>query len=164
MPTPSFSPKVNKRPAGFEELISNEPHTVPVSFPYVIRLIEVPNYNPPVETISIPGYEMTTASPGPGQFQVNLIDGRITFHSSAAGADVVVTYFGLGSEVDALDINEVQDVITKLTQPLYFGRLTQAESDILVASLDFSAGGVMWFNGDSEQFEGWNGHNRIIVA
>lgn len=42
--------------------------------------------------------------PGPGEFAIHYGTGRLAFHSSAAGLDLLVDYRGTGSPVDAQDV------------------------------------------------------------
>lgn len=114
MPIP-YSQKTNERPLGQELSIVNEAHTVGIVgvatiLANMVKLIEVPSQN---YAITIPGYSVTTnPTPGNGQFYVDYVNGYLTFNSSANGNSVQVTYYGRGSEVDAVDIDEVQQPLS----------------------------------------------------
>lgn len=112
-----YSPKVNERPVGSELLISLEPHVVGIIgvatvVSNTVKLIEVPLQSTPTSTVVIPGYtETTNPTPGVGLFYVDYVNGYVTFNSSANGNSVQVTYYGRGSEIDAVDINELQEPV-----------------------------------------------------
>lgn len=109
--TISFTPKVNKRSPGSELAITNEVHTVSLSFPCTIKLIEVPLKDTPT-TVLISGFtEVRTLALAPGQFVVNYSTGYVTFDPSASGASVSASYKGTGSIVDAQDVNDIQDAV-----------------------------------------------------
>jgi hypothetical protein len=108
----TFTTKQNIRVTPFA--ISNEQHTVSLIAPYVVKLIEVPQQTVP-SSISIPGYlEVFTTPTSANQYQVNYASGYITFTMLAAGQTVSVSYNGLGSIVDAADIDTVQNAIVTL--------------------------------------------------
>lgn len=110
MPT-TFTTKVNKRVPGNELTITGESHTVSLSSPYQIKLIEVPLQEDP-STVTISGYtETTNSTPSSGQFHAKYTTGYITFHSSAAGNIVSVNYKGRGSIVDSTDVNSLQTAV-----------------------------------------------------
>lgn len=46
----------------------------------------------------------TFVAPGPGEYACHYGTGRLRFHSSAAGLDLLVDYRGIGSSVDAQDV------------------------------------------------------------
>lgn len=106
----AYKSKVNERVTGSP--ISLEPHTVGIVgvftvVPNVIRLVEVPQG--PGSAVSIYGYtETLTPSPSGTQFYVDYPTGVITFNASQNGHSVLVSYTGLGSEIAAEDINELQ--------------------------------------------------------
>ena len=112
-----YSTKVNRRPIGNEVLITAETHVIGIVgvstvMANTVKLIEVPRQDI-VSSIVIPGYsETTNPSPGTGEFYVDYINGYLTFNASANGNTVQVTYYGKGSEVDAVDINEVQEPLS----------------------------------------------------
>lgn len=112
-----YTPKIDERPIGQELLITNETHTVGIIGvstvdANMVKLIEVPLQSTPTSTVSIPGYaETTNPVPGVGFFYVDYVNGYITFNSSANGLVVQVTYYGRGSEIDAVDINELQEPV-----------------------------------------------------
>lgn len=105
--------KINERPIGFPSSITNESHIVGITGvqtvePNMVKLTEVPLSASP-STVLISGYtETLSTSPAPGTFFVNYDNGRLTFNSANNGASVSVSYQGLGSEPDAVDINELQ--------------------------------------------------------
>lgn len=113
MSTP-FVTRVDRRPIGQELFISGEAHTIPISSPYLVHLTEVPNLIVPTEDVVISGFTRVTGAPAPGQFLVNFSTGDITFNSSDNGASISVAYYGLGSELDASDINEMHAPINNL--------------------------------------------------
>src|SRR5579863_4564184 len=113
----NYTSKTNQRPIGQEILISNETHTVGIVgvatvLANMVKLIEVPSPN---FSVTVPGYSITTnPNPGNGQFYVDYVNGYLTFNASANGNSVLVTYHGRGSEVDAVDIDEVQEPLSVL--------------------------------------------------
>jgi len=106
----AYKSKVNERLIGSP--ISGESHTIGIVgvftvAPNVIRLVEVPQG--PAPAVTIPGYnEIITPSPTGVQFFVDYATGVITFDASQNGNVVSVSYTGLGSEIAAEDINELQ--------------------------------------------------------
>jgi hypothetical protein len=95
--------------------ILNEPHTVSLGsvqspyVPYTVKLVELPSTN---FTVTVPGYTQTASiTPGPGYFYVDFNTGYITFNPNVAGFNVVVSYSGLGSVVDAQDVDDIQTVL-----------------------------------------------------
>lgn len=111
----NYTSKTNARPLGQELLISNEAHTVGIVgvatvLANMVKLIEVPSQN---FAVTVPGYSITTnPTPGNGQFYVDYVNGYLTFNASANGNSVQVTYYGRGSEVDSVDIDEVQEPLS----------------------------------------------------
>src|SRR5579863_640370 len=111
----NFSTKQNYRITPLA--IVNEAHTIAVGsvqppyIPYTVKLIEVPSPNFPV---TVPGYTQTQSiTPGPGQYYVDFNTGYITFNSNVAGFSVFVSYNGMGSVVDAQDIDTIQTAINQ---------------------------------------------------
>ena len=112
----NYSQKTNERLIG--QAIVAESHMVgiigvAVVSPSLIRLIEVPQAPSPFSTVSITGSggpynEITIGSPTGGQFLVDYTTGVITFDVAQDGNTVLVSYIGLGSEIAAEDINELQ--------------------------------------------------------
>jgi hypothetical protein len=106
----AYKNKVNERLIGSP--ISGESHTIGIVGVFTvssgnIRLIEVPQG--PAPAVIIPGYnEIITGSPTGVQFIVNYETGVITFNASENGNVVSASYTGLGSEIAAEDINELQ--------------------------------------------------------
>lgn len=82
--------------------------------PGKVRLIEVPQQS--ISTpVSIPGYmEILSGSPSNSQFLVDYDTGAITFNTTQDGVTVSVSYAGLGSEIAAEDINELQDPLNSI--------------------------------------------------
>jgi hypothetical protein len=81
--------------------------------PGLIRLIEVPQG--PAPAVTIPGYtEITSGSPTGTQFLVNYETGVITFSTGLDGTTVTVSYVGLGSEIAAEDVNELQEPLNSI--------------------------------------------------
>jgi hypothetical protein len=94
--------------------LSNEQHIVSSMAPYVVKLIEVPQQTVP-SSVSIPGYlEVFTTPTSANQYQVNYATGYITFTMLAAGQTVFVSYNGLGSIVDAVDVDTIQNAVVTL--------------------------------------------------
>jgi len=106
----NYKTKVNER--AIPLAISSEQHTIGIVGVFtpalgLIRLIEVPQGPAPAVTIS--GYtEITSGSPTGTQFLVNYETGVITFSTAQDGNVVLASYTGLGSEIAAEDINELQ--------------------------------------------------------
>jgi len=106
----AYKSKQNERLIG--QPIVAEPHTIGIVGVFTvssgnIRLIEVPQG--PAPAVFIPGYnEIITGSPTGVQFIVNYETGVITFNASENGNVVSASYTGLGSEIAAEDINELQ--------------------------------------------------------
>lgn len=115
-----YSEKVNERIIG--QAIVNESHLVGIIgiATYAsaqINLIEVPQGPFPAVTVTGAGGPYTEiATPGPigGQFYVNYTTGVVTFDPAKNGDAILVSYTGLGSEIAAQDINEVQDPISSI--------------------------------------------------
>jgi hypothetical protein len=113
----NFSTKQNARLAGQELPIINEPHTILTSgvtnpyIPFTVKLIEIPSAN---FLVTVPGYTQTQSiTPSVGQYYVNYNTGYITFNSNVAGFNVFVSYSGLGSVVDAQDIDNIQTAVNQ---------------------------------------------------
>jgi len=84
--------------------------------PGKIRLVEVPQESI-LTPILIPGYtEILSGTPTSSQFLVNYSTGAITFNVSQDGVTVSVSYAGLGSEIAAEDINELQEPLNSIAQ------------------------------------------------
>jgi hypothetical protein len=80
--------------------------------PTMIKLVEVPRQDTPVSSVMVPGYtETTSPTPGSGQFYVDYVNGYITFNANATGLSVTVSYYGRGSEIDAIDVDELQQAV-----------------------------------------------------
>jgi len=111
----NYTTKTNARPLGQEISIVNEAHTVGIVgvatvLANMVKLIEVPSQN---YAVTVPGYSITTnPTPGNGQFYVDYVNGYLTFNPSANGNSVQVSYYGRGSEVDSVDIDEVQEPLS----------------------------------------------------
>ncbi len=108
----NYTIKVNERLISVP--ITAEPHVIGIvgiatAAPGLIRLIEVPEAPAPISTVSIPGYtEIPSGSPTSTQYVVNYTTGVITFNTSQDGLSVSVSYNGLGSEIAAEDVNDIQ--------------------------------------------------------
>jgi len=106
-----YSVKINERLSAAP--ISGESHIIGIVgvatyAPGLIRLVEVPQG--PAPAVTIPGYiEITSGSPSGTQFLVNYTTGVVTFNTSQDGITISVSYNGLGSEISAEDINELQE-------------------------------------------------------
>ena len=113
-----YSVKVNEQGA---TAVTNEPHVIGITgtatyAPGLIRLTQVPQG--PAPAVVIPGYiEITAGTPVGNQFLVNYVTGVIQFDSSLSGTSINVSnYDGLGSEIAAEDVNEVQNPISAIIQ------------------------------------------------
>lgn len=93
----------NRRNIGAEIPIS-ESYLVPAGA--TIRLREVPLQESP-STLLIAGYSEVAFPPLANQFSINYTNGVVTFHNTAVGATVAVTYKGRGSFIFAEDQNKV---------------------------------------------------------
>lgn len=115
-----YSTKVNERLIG--QAILNESHSVGIVgvATYAsaqISLTEVPQGPFPSVTITGSGgpyTQISGGSPVGGQFVVNYVTGVVSFNSTQNGNVVLVSYTGLGSEIAAEDINEVQDPLNSI--------------------------------------------------
>ena len=82
-----------------------ESKVIPAASPYRIRLRELPDIN---SSIDVNGYTRVYALPTQtGEYYVDTVYGRIEFHSSDTNKLVEISYMGLGSIIDAPDMNEV---------------------------------------------------------
>lgn len=113
-----YSDKVNQQGA---TTVTNEPHIIGISgtvtyTPGLIRLVQVPQG--PAPAVAIAGYiEITSGTPVGNQFIVDYTTGVVTFDSSLSGTSVMVTnYDGLGSEIAAEDVNELQNPVSAIIQ------------------------------------------------
>jgi hypothetical protein len=113
-----YTAKVNDQPA---MPVSNEPHTIGLiaTATYasgLIRLVQVPQG--PAPAVNIAGYvEITSGTPTGNQFLVNYTTGSVAFDPTRNGDTVLVTsYQGLGSEIAAEDINELQNPLSTIAQ------------------------------------------------
>lgn len=115
-----YTIKENERLIG--QAILNESHLVGIVgiATYAsaqISLTEVPQG--PFPAVSITGSggpytEISSGSPTGGQFIVNYVTGIVTFNPTQNGNTVLVSYTGLGSEISAQDVNEVQAPISSI--------------------------------------------------
>lgn len=67
------------------------------------------------------GEELTGANtwpPSPGQFYVSPYLGRVYFNASSIGMTVEAAYTGMGSIVDAVDMNYVNNIVQQIAQPI----------------------------------------------
>lgn len=111
-----YTDKVNEQAP---TVVLNETHTIGIvgTATYVsgtIRLIQVPQG--PGPAVSIPGYtEILAGSPVGTQFLVNYTTGTIAFDPSLDGTLILVaSYTGLGSEIAAEDVNELQNPLSTI--------------------------------------------------
>jgi hypothetical protein len=114
----NYSTKVNELVLPL--LVNSESHIIGIIgvSTYVsgtIRLVQVPQGAGP--SVTIPGYtEILTGTPTGTEFLVDYTTGVISFSSSQNGNTIAATYTGLGSEIAAEDINEVQDPLNAIAQ------------------------------------------------
>lgn len=114
----NYSTKINERVIG--QSIVGESHIIGIVntatyMPGLIRLNEVPQAPAPLSTVSIPGYnEIVTGTPIGTQFLVDYDTGVITFATVLDGTTVAVSYIGLGSEIAAEDVNEIQNPLSTI--------------------------------------------------
>lgn len=81
--------------------------------PGFIRLIEVPQG--PYPAVTIPGYtEIPGGIPTGSQFLVDYTNGVISFDTTQDGNTISASYTGLGSEIAAEDINELQEPLNSI--------------------------------------------------
>src|ERR1019366_3295116 len=112
-----YTLKVNERLIAFP--ITGEVHIIGIVgittyAPGFIRLVEVPQQSV-LTPVLIPGYtEILSGIPTGIQFLVNYDTGAITFDTALDGTTVSVSYAGLGSEIAAEDINEIQDPLESI--------------------------------------------------
>lgn len=113
-----YTNKVNEQSA---TPVINELHTIGIlgtaTFASgLIRLIQVPQG--PAPAVNIPGYvEILSGTPSGVQFLVNYTTGVISFDPSNNGNTVIVaSYNGLGSEIAAEDVNELQNPVSAVVQ------------------------------------------------
>jgi len=113
-----YTNKVNEQSA---TPVINELHTIGIlgtaTFASgLIRLIQVPQG--PAPAVHIPGYvEILSGSPSGTQFLVNYTTGVVSFDPSNNGMTVIVaSYDGLGSEIAAEDVNELQNPVSAVVQ------------------------------------------------
>lgn len=102
------------------ELIVDEEHVIPSEAPFEIFLDYIPHWNNP-SSVSIkyadtgsPLVEVVDEPTASGTFRVayNDFSGRVIFHPADAGQSVLVSYEAIGSVLRAVDINELQDVVS----------------------------------------------------
>lgn len=111
-----FSTKVNERAVPVS--ITGETHIVGIIAtatysPGNIRLTEVPQG--PTPNVFIPGYiEIPSGAPVGTQFVVDYTTGVLTFNTAQDGNSVSVDYTGLGSEIAAEDVNEMQNPLSTI--------------------------------------------------
>lgn len=116
-----FSIEYNRRTVG--RLIESEFHVVPAFFPYVVRLEEIPDDRIPVQIV---GYTASSGMPTQAAtFYVDYSIGYVYFHSNDAGKSVNPHYTGLGSLVDAVDINLI---VSRLQETLALFRMFKVEA------------------------------------
>lgn len=113
-----YTNKVNEQGA---TPVTNEPHIIGITgtvtyTPGLIRLVQVPQG--PGPAVTIPGYiEILTGTPTGNQFLVDYTTGVISFSPSLNGTSILVTFYdGLGSEIAAEDVNELQNPVSAIIQ------------------------------------------------
>lgn len=112
----NYTNKINERSVASS--ISLESHQIGITGTATyttgqIRLVEVPQG--PGPAVTIPGYaEITFGSPTGTNFIVNYTTGVVTFDTTQNGIDILVSYIGLGSEIAAEDINELQNPLSDI--------------------------------------------------
>src|SRR6185437_6325972 len=113
-----YTNKVNEQSA---TPVINELHTIGIlgtaTFASgLIRLIQVPQG--PAPAVHIPGYvEIVSGSPSCTQFLVYYTTGVVSFDPSTNRITVIVaSYDGLGSEIAAEDVNELQNPVSAVVQ------------------------------------------------
>ena len=92
---------------------------IPEYSPYILRLKEIPDsgslISAPSISASISGapqiFQETTTTPAPGQFLVRYNSGHIQFNSADKGKDIKINYYGLGSSINADDINYIKSLV-----------------------------------------------------
>jgi len=102
--------KTNKRTTF--ALISPELKIIPSTYPYELFLEERP-YS--VSGVSITGFSEILVMPTTGlTFYVDYESGKISFHSSDAGKLVSIYYYGIGSTVNANDVNKFSTFLSSV--------------------------------------------------
>jgi hypothetical protein len=117
-----YTTKINERSVG--EAITNEAHVVGIIgvgtyASLQVQLVEVPQGPAPAVTITGIGGPYTEVTSFPtmgGQFEVNYATGVVQFAAGQNGNAISVSYTGLGSEIAAQDINEVQEPLNSIIQ------------------------------------------------
>lgn len=138
-----------------------------------------------VSVIQVPGGPFTEVltTPGSGQYVVNYINGSLIFNGADAGKVITATYTGLGSEVRAETINNMNALLVPLynivntftTDGLNFTfENVTVTGNLIAEALDresvFSSDpgspitGQIWFNTTDNQFKGWNGSAVVILG
>jgi hypothetical protein len=100
---PSFVTKINKNASGW--YVPTDAVVIPSSSPFETYLDHVPR---DVATTAIAGYTYTAGAPGIGQYNLDLIYGKVTFNAANAGAITNATYYSLGDDIMAEHMNELQ--------------------------------------------------------
>lgn len=119
----NYSIKVNERAVPLA--ITNEAHIIGIIAtatysPGNVRLTEVPQG--PTPNVFIAGYiEIPSGAPVGTQFVVDYTTGVITFNTAQDGNSIAVSYTGLGSEIAAEDVNELQNPLSSIaTQTIVY--------------------------------------------
>lgn len=92
---------------------------IPGASPYTIRLKEIPDSGAIIQAPSISAnisgtpevFQETNSSPGPGQFLVRYNAGLIQFNENDKGKDIKIDYYGMGSAINADDINYIKSLV-----------------------------------------------------
>lgn len=120
----------------WEPVEDTESVTVSPSYPYIAELSEIPASGVDIPSTSPPtivDYTETTNGDAiaEGEFFVNYRTGVLTFHSSAAGETLDVTYWKTGNVIDADHINDLSN------------RLVHMDRDPLITDIDYEIG-TLW--------------------
>ena len=98
-------------------LISAEVHNIDTGIPYSIQLKEKPSED---YAVTISGYTKVTSIPTSAtNFYVDYARSIIYFHSSKAGVQVEVSYWGLGSPIIAEDVNRFSSFLDNIDAVLF---------------------------------------------
>lgn len=109
----SYVTKINKNASGWYVPVDNI--TVPSIAPFELYFDHVPAS---ALTTSIPGFTQAVSPPGPNQYTLDLIYGKVEFNLANAGDVLVASYYSLGDDIMAEHMNEVQGDIVKIETEL----------------------------------------------
>ena len=152
--TATFTTEVNRRES--LQYITTEFHIILTSSPYRVRLDEVPDRE---SGVNISGYTEVTSLPAQsGEFYVDWVMGYVHFHSSDAGEVVNPQYFGMGSLIDATDINKITRELTYARDVTH--RLRASAQDTPNRSITIAGGAFMLGNTEAT----FLGNNNIRLG